>query len=101
MAALRKKEQVQTDEQTRTRVVLLPAPEVNTVYANTFHTQFTDEEFFLTACVSQADSDREGPVLSVRPQVRLTMTIGGARRLAQALLRALEQHDQVSQSHPE
>lgn len=89
--------QTQGEARPETRAVLLPAPGLSTVYVNTFHTRFSGEEFFVTACVSHADSDAQGPLLSVQPQARLAMTAGSARRLAQALLEAVRQHDQADQ----
>ena len=88
-------EQTNGEARPETRVVLLPAPGLNTVYANTFHTQSGGGEFFLTACVSQAGSDGEGPLVSVQPQARLAMTIGSARQLAGVLLEALQRHEQA------
>ena len=74
------------------RVVIQPAPGMKTLYANTFHTQFTTDELLITACVSTPMNDEKGALLSVQPQVCLGMTIGNATRLAESLLMALEQY---------
>ena len=74
------------------RVVMQPAPDMKTLYANAFHTQYTADEMMITACVSTPMSDENGALLAVQPQVRLAMTIGNAARLAESLRVALEQY---------
>ena len=85
-------------QRAQARVALLPAPQLATLYANAFHADTTADALLLTICVSQMESDAEGPVLAVRPQARLGMTLESARRLAQALLRALHERDQAEPS---
>ena len=74
------------------RVVLQPVPDMKTLYANAFYTQYTTDELMITACVSTPMNDENGTLLAVQPQVRLAMTIGNAARLAEALQMALEQY---------
>lgn len=50
------------------RVTMLPAPALETIYANAFQTNYSHGEILLTACVSRNEQDQQGPVLAVQPQ---------------------------------
>ena len=79
----------------QTRVSILPAPTMTTLYTNAFHTNFSENDLLLTFCVSRPDSDAKGPLLTVQPEQRMGMTIESARRLVSGLIQALQQHDQM------
>ena len=53
----------------------------------------------LTASVSRQEKDDKGPFLSLQPQAALAMTPDSARRLASALLQALQQYDERFGAH--
>ena len=60
----------QQGEQPQMRVAMLPAPGMNTIYANAFQTTFARGEILLTACVSRQEKDQQGPVLALEPRKR-------------------------------
>lgn len=76
------------------RIVLLPAPNLPTWYANAFQTAFQRGEILLTACVSRQEADGNGPLLTVQPQLCLGMGPESAKRLAAALAQAVNQYEQ-------
>ena len=61
----------QQPEQPQMRVAMLPAPALETIYANAFQTTFARGEILLTACVSPES----------------------AKRLAAALVQAIQQYE--------
>ena len=75
------------------RVTKLPAPALETIYANAFQTTFARGEILLTACVSRQENDQQGPVLAVRPQQAIGMSPESAKRLAAALVQAIQQYE--------
>lgn len=75
------------------RIALLPAPHLPTSYANAFQTTFQRGEFLLTACVSRQEADAQGPLLTVSPQLCFGMTAESAKRLAAALVQAVNQYE--------
>ena len=75
------------------RVTMLPAPALETIYANAFQTTFARGEILLTACVSRQENDQRGPVLAVRPQQAIGMSPESAKRLAAALVQAIQQYE--------
>lgn len=75
------------------RVTMLPAPALETIYANAFQTTFARGEILLTACVSRQENDQQGPVLAVRPQQAIGMSPESAKRLAAALVQAIQQYE--------
>ena len=77
------------------RIAVLPAPEMKTLYTNAFQTNIAQGELLLTASVSRQEKDDKGPFLSLQPQAALAMTPDSARRLASALLQALQQYDEA------
>lgn len=83
----------QQPEQTQMRVAMLPAPGMGTIYANAFQTTFARGEILLTACVSRQENDQQGPVLAVRPQQAIGMSPESAKRLAAALVQAIQQYE--------
>ena len=76
------------------RIAVLPAPEMKTLYTNAFQTKIAQGELLLTVSVSRQEKDDKGPFLSLQPQAALAMTPDSARRLASALLQALQQYDE-------
>lgn len=92
----------QQPEQPQVRVAMLPAPGMGTIYANAFQTTFYANAFqttfargeiLLTACVSRQENDQQGPVLAVRPQQAIGMSPESAKRLAAALVQAIQQYE--------
>ena len=83
----------QQPEQPQMRVAMLPAPGMDTIYANAFQTTFARGEILLTACVSRQENDQQGPVLAVRPQQAIGMSPESAKRLAAALVQAIQQYE--------
>lgn len=81
------------------RIAVLPAPEMKTLYTNAFQTNIAQGELLLTASVSRQEKDDKGPFLSLQPQAALAMTPDSARRLASALLQALQQYDERFGAH--
>ena len=81
------------------RIAVLPAPNMKTLYANAFQTNIAQNELLLTASVSRQEKDDKGPFLSLQPQAALAMTPESARRLASALLQALQQYDERFGAH--
>lgn len=81
-------------EQPQMRVAMLPAPGMSTIYANAFQTTFARGEILLTACVSRKEQDQQGPVLAVQPQQAIGMSPESAKRLAAALVQALQQYEE-------
>ena len=75
------------------RVTMLPAPALETIYANAFQTTFARGEILLTACVSRQENDQQGPVLAVRPQQAIGMSPESAKRLAATLVQAIQQYE--------
>lgn len=75
------------------RVAMLPAPALETIYANAFQTTFARGEILLTACVSRQENDAQGPVLAVQPQKAIGMSPESAKRLAAALAQAVQQYE--------
>lgn len=75
------------------RVTMLPAPALETIYANAFQTTFARGEILLTACVSRQENDQQGPVLAVQPQQAIGMSPESAKRLAAALVQAIQQYE--------
>ena len=67
------------------RVTMLPAPALETIYANAFQTNYSHGEILLTACV--------GPVLAVQPQKAIGMSPESAKRLAAALVQTIQQYE--------
>ena len=58
-----------------------------------FQTTFARGEILLTACVSRQENDQQGPVLAVRPQQAIGMSPESAKRLAAALVQAIQQYE--------
>lgn len=83
----------QQPEQPQMRVAMLPAPALETIYANAFQTTFARGEILLTACVSRQENDQQGPVLAVQPQKAVGMSPESAKRLAAALVQAIQQYE--------
>lgn len=83
----------QQPEQPQMRVAMLPAPALETIYANAFQTTFARGEILLTACVSRQENDQQGPVLAVQPQKAVGMSPESAKRLATALVQAIQQYE--------
>ena len=83
----------QQPEQPQMRVAMLPAPALETIYANAFQTTFARGEILLTACVSRQENDQQGPVLAVQPQKAVGMRPERAKRLAAALVQAIQQYE--------
>lgn len=81
-------------EQAQMRVAMLPAPGMGTIYANAFQTTFARGEILLTACVSRREQDQQGPVLAVQPQQAIGMSPESAKRLAAALVQAIQQYEE-------
>lgn len=75
------------------RVTMLPAPALETIYANAFQTTFARGEILLTACVSRQENDQQGPVLAVQPQKAIGMSPESAKRLAAALVQTIQQYE--------
>ena len=50
-------------------------------------------EILLTACVSRQENDQQGPVLAVQPQKAVGMSPESAKRLAAALVQAIQQYE--------
>lgn len=82
-------------EQTKdqTRIAIVPAPGIKTLYANAFQTSFAQGEILVNALVSRREEDAKGPVLALQPQASLAMTPEAARRLLKALGETLRQYD--------
>lgn len=83
----------QQPEQPQMRVAMLPAPALETIYANAFQTNYSHGEILLTACVSRNEQDQQGPVLAVQPQKAIGMSPESAKRLAAALVQAIQQYE--------
>lgn len=83
----------QQPQAAQTRVAMLPAPALETIYANAFQTTFARGEILLTACVSRQENDKQGPVLAVQPQKAIGMSPESAKRLAAALVQAIQQYE--------
>lgn len=75
------------------RVTMLPAPALETIYANAFQTNYSHGEILLTACVSRNEQDQQGPVLAVQPQKAIGMSPESAKRLAAALVQTIQQYE--------
>lgn len=84
----------QEQQPVQTRVALLSAPGMSTLYANAFQTTFARGEILLTACVSRKEQDQQGPVLAVQPQQAIGMSPESAKRLAAALVQAIQQYEE-------
>lgn len=83
------------------RIAVQPAQDMKTLYANAFQTNIVQGELLLTASVSRQERDEKGPFLSLQPQASLAMTPESARRLASALVQALQQYDERFAAHRE
>ncbi len=76
------------------RVAVLPAPGMQTLYANAFQTNMNRGEIMLTACVSRGEKDQKGPVLVVQPQQALAMSPENAKRLVRTLAQTIHAYEE-------